>query len=319
MKREAPNTGWLLSGSVAVLLTTSVVCIAFGMSYSPIPRQDVSSVRSRSVEQDTEEDELAIVLMRLINAAPTGFRDLRAGTGKNLEGTVTYPCSVPVPHALSTVIQISEDMQPTVDAKFYSGKDKTKAEKAYDKLVAKVKRILPNWHGDETEWSSTGSRTRNYRSRLDESSASVSIRFTAFKETGNSSVYLTIWSPESLTPTSPPKNEPTTEWQGGPLEKLTKEVLRLLVAHDYDGIRVHFDSQMKERLSSQMLEQGWSTLTQQFGSFVSQEQPQTRKARGYQIVTILCRMEKGAIELEVDFDTTSEIGGLWLRPANPNQ
>jgi hypothetical protein len=76
---------------------------------------------------------------------------------------------------------------------------------------------------------------------------------------------------------------------------------------------------MNASLSSQMLEQGWNALTQQFGPFKSQDQPQTRKSHGYEIVTIICRMERGAIEVEVDFDTSGEIGGLWLRPANPLQ
>jgi hypothetical protein len=306
--------------SVSVFLSVASGATEPGSSANSEDKLDRTGEALREeYQQDINEDELAIALLRLINAAPTGFKDLRAGTGKTLDGTVTYPSSVPMAGAISTVIRISDDEQPSISATYYSGSDKVKGRKTYNELLPKVKRILARWKGDETERNSALSTSLAYHARLTDDGVKVSFVYNAYNRSGICLVYLSILSPKSLTPSDSPKIDVITPWQGGPLEQLTRTIIGQFVARDFEGIRKDFDAQMKQRLSSQMLEQGWNALTQQFGSLKSQDQPQTRKARGYEIVTVTCQMERGAIEIEVDFDTTGQIGGLWLRPANPMQ
>src|ERR1700752_2180788 len=210
-------------------------------------RRDVANwwsvSRDHSTKQDVDEDKLAIALIRVINTSPRGFRELIAGTGRGNDGTVTYPCSMPLPGASETLIRISKDMRPYVDAKFYRGNDKSRGKEIYGDLVAKLKRILPDWHGKEEESNKESYMDFSYPSQLADESTSVTLRYVAYKESGNCTVSLTVWAPYSLTPNSAVKSEESTEWKGGLREETARGVVKQFVAHDYNGIRARFNSQ----------------------------------------------------------------------------
>lgn len=276
------------------------------------------SIRARTAPQsDVEENKLAIALNALIDAASDGFKELIAGSGRESDGSVTYPCSMPLPGASETLIRVSKDMRPYVSAKFYGGKDKIKGKKIYGDLLTKLKRILADWPGKEQETQNDRYVDSSYRSQLESESTSVTLRYVSYKDSDTCTVSLTVWSPYSLTPDPTTKTEVSTEWKGGSREEVVRAILKQFVARDFNGIRARFNQQLKTNLSVQQLEVSWNSLTQQLGEFKSQEQPQTRRSRGYDVVAIISRMERGAIELEVYFDTNGELGGLWIHLANP--
>jgi hypothetical protein len=94
-----------------------------------------------------------------------------------------------------------------------------------------------------------------------------------------------------------------------------KGVVNKLVAEDFEGIRKNFNAQLKAALSAEKMKDGWTAIGNQLGKYKSQGQPHSGPGPGgYDIVIIRCQMDKGELDIEVDYDSDGLIGGLWLRP-----
>lgn len=94
-----------------------------------------------------------------------------------------------------------------------------------------------------------------------------------------------------------------------------KGVVNKLVAGDFEGIRKNFNAQLKAALSADKMKDGWIAIGNQLGKYKSQGQPHSGPGPGgYDIVIIRCQMDKGELDVEVDYDPDGLIGGLWLRP-----
>lgn len=94
-----------------------------------------------------------------------------------------------------------------------------------------------------------------------------------------------------------------------------KEVVNKLVAEDYEGIRRNFNDTMKAGLSAEKMKEVWRSVLEHVGAFRSQGDPQSQMNQGWEIIVIQCQMERGKINVEVDYDPSGKIGGLWIRPA----
>lgn len=94
-----------------------------------------------------------------------------------------------------------------------------------------------------------------------------------------------------------------------------KAVVEKLVAEDYEGIRREFNATMKASLSAEKMKEVWTGVIEHHGAFKSQDEPRLREQQGWEIVLIRGEMQRGAIEVEVDYDPEGKIGGLWVRPS----
>lgn len=97
---------------------------------------------------------------------------------------------------------------------------------------------------------------------------------------------------------------------------LAKDVVEKLAAEDFEGVTKGFNEELRRTLPSEKLEQGWTAVTQQYGSFESQGSPRTETREGMRGVQIRCRFERGAVNVEVWVDKDDLISGLWIRPAS---
>lgn len=274
----------------------------------------LASVYSRLNAQEIDEDRLGIALHRIIQTSPNAFRELIAGGGKDLEGTVTYPCSMSIPGASQTVIRVSDDLRPYVSADLYTGKDKDQGKRIYADVLAKLKRILAKWTPHERQTTNETSVRLSEPDQTFDSAVEVGLRYTSSSVTDRVYVSLTVRSPRTVTPPPSPQTTKSVTWKGGSREEVARAVLKQFLANDFKGINARFNDQLKASLSVQVLEQGWKPLRQASGGFKSQDGPQSRTSRGYDVVAIVCRFENGSIEVEMYFDTTGKIGGLWIQP-----
>lgn len=96
-----------------------------------------------------------------------------------------------------------------------------------------------------------------------------------------------------------------------------KVIVDKLVSGDYEGIRQNFNAQMKAGLSAEKMKEVWTAVVQQLGKYKSQGPPHSGQGPGgWEIVVIRCQMEKGELDVEVDYDTEGLVGGFWVRPLN---
>jgi Protein of unknown function (DUF3887) len=92
------------------------------------------------------------------------------------------------------------------------------------------------------------------------------------------------------------------------------EVVRKLAAEDYEGIRKDFNDTMKANLSAERMKEVWRAVIEHLGEFKSQGKPESQMKEGWEIVVIGCELERGRVNVEVDYDPSGKIGGLWTRP-----
>lgn len=95
---------------------------------------------------------------------------------------------------------------------------------------------------------------------------------------------------------------------------MAKDVVDKLAAEDFEGVTEHFNEQMRRELPSQRIEQTWTAVIQQIGSFESQGTPRQATQGEGRGVLIRCRFERGAARVDVWFDRNDEIAGLWIQP-----
>jgi hypothetical protein len=93
-----------------------------------------------------------------------------------------------------------------------------------------------------------------------------------------------------------------------------KEVVNKLVAEDYEGIRKNFNDQMKGGLSAENMKAVWRAVIEHLGDYKSQAEPQSEIRQNWEIIVIKCEMVRGKVDVEVDYDPSGKIGGLWVRP-----
>ena len=93
-----------------------------------------------------------------------------------------------------------------------------------------------------------------------------------------------------------------------------KGVVNKLVAEDYEGIRRDFNDTMKSGLSAEKMREVWRAVIDHLGQYKSQSEPQSNSAQNWEAVVIRCQMERGQVDVEVDYDPEGKIGGLWVRP-----
>lgn len=95
-----------------------------------------------------------------------------------------------------------------------------------------------------------------------------------------------------------------------------KDTVNKLVAEDYEGIRKNFNETMKASLSAEKMKEVWKSMIEHLGEYKSQGQPNSKTDQNWEIVVIRCEMQRGQVDIEVDFDPSGKIGGLWVRPVS---
>lgn len=98
-------------------------------------------------------------------------------------------------------------------------------------------------------------------------------------------------------------------------ESDAREVVNMLVAQNFEGVRAHFNQVMKDGLSADRMREVWNAAIQYHGQFKSQGAANQSQDQGYDVFIIKCEMERSPMEVVVAYDQSGSIGGLWVRPA----
>lgn len=95
------------------------------------------------------------------------------------------------------------------------------------------------------------------------------------------------------------------------------EFVNLLVKSDFAGARDGFDDTMKSAMSEDQLKQLWQSLVQQYGPFQKILGTKAEKTGGFNMVYVTCKFEKQDLAFKVVYDSSGQIGGLWIVPPQP--
>jgi hypothetical protein len=99
-------------------------------------------------------------------------------------------------------------------------------------------------------------------------------------------------------------------------KEVAEDIANSLGEGDYDGVREHFDQQLKQTLPATAIEQAWASLIAQTGEFNSVVRTQGGYAQGYDIIDVLCSTNQAGLIVRVVFFPGSSLAhGLFVMPA----
>lgn len=97
-----------------------------------------------------------------------------------------------------------------------------------------------------------------------------------------------------------------------------KDFVNLLVRGDYSAAERNFDNTVASALPVEKLEQTWTSLVGQVGSFKKQVGTRKEKVRQYDVVFVTCEFANSALDIKVVFNNTGQISGLFFVPVQPS-
>ena len=98
-----------------------------------------------------------------------------------------------------------------------------------------------------------------------------------------------------------------------------EESIMFLSEGQFDKATEYFDETMKEDLPAKELENVWSSLEKEFGSFQKQQYQKTEKvSEEYEIVLLEGSFEKGNVIFQVTLDQDEHIAGFYILEPTEN-
>lgn len=112
------------------------------------------------------------------------------------------------------------------------------------------------------------------------------------------------------------KNEETNKNQGKTPEDIATAIVTDLSTGEYTKAMDDFsyNQEMKKAMSPKVYEDLWTQLTGQFGSFVKINGLKVEESEGFLMVRVQCIFEKGNTDIQVTFDESNAITGLFIKP-----
>jgi len=98
------------------------------------------------------------------------------------------------------------------------------------------------------------------------------------------------------------------------LTPMAKDFVDMLVKGDYTAAVTKFDVKMKAAMSEEKLQQAWTSLIGQVGSFKKQIGVRQTTEQGYDVVLVTCEFEQAQLDVKVVFNDYKQISGLWFVP-----
>lgn len=98
------------------------------------------------------------------------------------------------------------------------------------------------------------------------------------------------------------------------VEDLASFFVKLLAKEKFSDATEHFDSTMKEALSSEKLRELWKSIISQVGYFKGLNGIRTERREQYNIVFVAADFEKTSIDIKVVFNAKRQITGLFFLP-----
>jgi hypothetical protein len=101
-------------------------------------------------------------------------------------------------------------------------------------------------------------------------------------------------------------------------ESAARELLANIVAKNYTAAAKNFDDRMMAALPPAKLREVMENQIQpQIGTFRAVKEVKTVSDGGYTVIVLVSEFEKGLVNVQVAFDSSGKVGGLYFRPAAP--
>lgn len=89
----------------------------------------------------------------------------------------------------------------------------------------------------------------------------------------------------------------------------------LLAGKDFSAAEKYFDDTMKKALPQAKLEETWNAVNTQAGAFKKQVSTRSEERGGYTVLIVTCEFAQALIDIEVVFDRSQLVAGLFFKPA----
>jgi len=98
------------------------------------------------------------------------------------------------------------------------------------------------------------------------------------------------------------------------LAAASRQIVDDLAHERYDDVRTRFDDHMKQFLSVAKLRDGWqAAAVQEHGGFVSTGGMTATRVLGATVVDVFCTMQRGELKVQISFDNSGAVSGLYLK------
>lgn len=102
------------------------------------------------------------------------------------------------------------------------------------------------------------------------------------------------------------------------LEQQAVEWVNLIVEKQFEQAVKSFDNTVSAQITAAQLKDIWNSIIAQFGAFKSIKGTKTSPFGAYNVVLVTCDFDKGALDVQLSFDTEKKIAGLYFKPSNEN-
>ena len=93
-----------------------------------------------------------------------------------------------------------------------------------------------------------------------------------------------------------------------------RKLAEQLAAGQFDRIEARYDATMGKLMPGGKLASAWSGLIEQVGAFQGIAETKATKRGGYDVVTVTCKFQEAAIDVQVSYSADGKIAGLYFRP-----
>jgi hypothetical protein len=92
------------------------------------------------------------------------------------------------------------------------------------------------------------------------------------------------------------------------------ELVELLANQQFSAVTEDFNETLKNELPPEKLEEAWKATIDQIGPFKRQIGLRTEKQADYDVVSVTCEFEKGALDIKIAYNDEKQIAGLLFAP-----
>jgi dienelactone hydrolase len=103
------------------------------------------------------------------------------------------------------------------------------------------------------------------------------------------------------------------------IDAMARSFVENLTSANFSAVVSLFDSTMAAQLTEENVGQIWSSLTDQFGTYIGPSDTRSDTLGGYNIVYVTMEFERGPIDAKVVISNDLKVAGLFFVPAPPKE
>ncbi len=118
---------------------------------------------------------------------------------------------------------------------------------------------------------------------------------------------------------STPEVKPGDPERAKTIIPVATEFVDKLTRGEFTSARELMNDDMKKNMSESDLRLQWSSIKQHLGLFVERQGTMTQKIDNIEVVLVQCRFEKSTVNMQLAFDDSDKISGLYIKPVNTEE